>query len=76
MPSVRSLNVEQRDYLDTIKISADALLKLIEDILDFSKIEAGKLDLIHTGFSLRDSLADTMTTLAMQAHKKGLELDV
>ena len=70
------LNAEQRDYLDTIKISADALLKLIEDILDFSKIEAGKLDLIHTSFSLRDSLADTMTTLAMQAHKKGLELVV
>ncbi len=68
------LNAEQRDYLDTIKISADALLKLIEDILDFSKIEAGKLDLIHASFSLRDSLADTMTTLAMQAHKKGLEL--
>jgi len=68
------LTAEQRDYLDTVKISADALLKLIEDILDFSKIEAGKLDLIHSSFSLRDSLADTMTLLAMQAHKKGLEL--
>ena len=67
------LNAEQRDYLDTVKISADALLKLIEDILDFSKIEAGKLDLIHESFSLRDSLADTMTMLAVQAHKKGLE---
>lgn len=68
------LNAEQRDYLDTVKISADALLMLIEDILDFSKIEAGKLDLIHSSFSLRDSLADTMTMLATQAHKKGLEL--
>ena len=68
------LDAEQRDYLDTVKISADALLNLIGDILDFSKIEAGKLDLIHASFSLRDSLADTMTTLATQAHKKGLEL--
>ena len=68
------LDAEQRDYLDTVKISADSLLKLIEDILDFSKIEAGKLELIHAGFSLRDSLADTMTMLAAHAHKKGLEL--
>ncbi len=68
------LTAEQRDYLDTVKISADALLKLIEDILDFSKIEAGKLDLIHASFSLRESLADTMTVLAIQADKKGLEL--
>jgi len=68
------LNAEQRDYLDMVKVSADSLLKLIEDILDFSKIEAGKLDLIHAGFSLRDSLADTMTMLSNQAHKKGLEL--
>ncbi|MEW6139316.1 MAG: PAS domain S-box protein [Thermodesulfobacteriota bacterium] len=68
------LTAEQRDYLDTLKISANALLKLIQDILDFSKIEAGKLDLIHTSFSLRDSLADTMTMLAAQAHSKGLEL--
>ena len=68
------LTAEQRDYLDAVKVSADALLKLIEDILDFSKIEAGKLDLMHTSFSLRDSLADTMTMLPTQAHKKGLEL--
>jgi two-component system, sensor histidine kinase and response regulator len=68
------LNAEQRDYLDTVKISADTLLKLIEDILDFSKIEAGKLDLIHESFGFRDSLADTMPMLAAQAHKKGLEL--
>jgi len=68
------LTAEQREYLDAVKVSADALLKLIEDILDFSKIEAGKLDLIHASFSLRDSLADTMTMLAAQAYKKGLEL--
>ena len=68
------LTAEQTEYLDAVKVSADALLRLIEDILDFSKIEAGKLDLMHTSFSLRDSLADTMTMLSNQAHKKGLEL--
>ncbi len=37
------LNAEQREYLDLVKVSADALLLIINDILDFSKIEAGRL---------------------------------
>ena len=53
---------EQRDYLQSVMISADSLLGLINDILDFSKIEAGKLELAPTQFSLRDCIADTMTT--------------
>jgi signal transduction histidine kinase len=57
-----------------VKTSADALLTLLNDILDFSKIEAGKLDLEHIPFSLRDTLEDTMKTLAVRAHKQGLEL--
>jgi len=68
------LTPEQREYLTAVKDSADSLLRLINDILDFSKIEAGKLDLEPIDFSLRDSLEDTMKTLAMRAHKKGLEL--
>ncbi|HEX3152465.1 MAG TPA: response regulator [Gemmataceae bacterium] len=65
---------DQRDYLDMVRKSADALLGLINDILDFSKIEAGRLDLEETDFSLRDSLADTLTTLSLRAYQKGLEL--
>ena len=38
------LSVEQREYLDTVKYSADSLLSVINEILDFSKIEAGKVD--------------------------------
>jgi signal transduction histidine kinase/CheY-like chemotaxis protein/HPt (histidine-containing phosphotransfer) domain-containing protein len=68
------LSPEQREYLDTVKLSADTLLALINDILDFSKIEAGKLDLDPIDFSLRDNLGDTLKTLAMRAHQKGLEL--
>jgi PAS domain S-box-containing protein len=68
------LTGEQREYLTTVRSSAEALLTLINDILDFSKIEAGKLDLDHVPFSLRDTLEDTMRTLAVRAHKQGLEL--
>jgi signal transduction histidine kinase/CheY-like chemotaxis protein len=65
---------EIQDHLNLVKSSADHLLMVINDILDFSKIEAGKLDLELTEFSLRDTLDDTLATLANRAHKKGLEL--
>ena len=68
------LNEEQREYLEAAKMSAVSLLTLINDILDFSKIEAGKLELVPSDFSLRDCIANTLTTLAVIAHKKGLEL--
>ena len=68
------LNPEQRDYLSGIQTSADILLRVINDILDFSKIEAGKLDIESVDFSLRDTLASTMRTLALRAHEKSLEL--
>jgi signal transduction histidine kinase/CheY-like chemotaxis protein len=68
------LNAEQREYLSMVKSSSESLLALINDILDFSKIEAGKLDLDPVAFILRDSLADTVKTLALRADQKGLEL--
>ena len=68
------LTPEQREYLDMVCVSANSLLTLLNDILDFSKIEAGRLDFDHIDFSLRDSIGDTMRTLAVRAHNKGLEL--
>jgi two-component system sensor histidine kinase/response regulator len=68
------LNAEQRDYLNTVKWSADALLTLINDILDFSKIEAGRIELDPINFLLRDAISDTLNPLALRASGKGLEL--
>jgi signal transduction histidine kinase/DNA-binding response OmpR family regulator/HPt (histidine-containing phosphotransfer) domain-containing protein len=68
------LDDEQRESMEMVKKSADALLAVINDILDFSKIEAGKLDLDRVPFSLRDTLGDTLSTLALRAYQKGLEL--
>ena len=68
------LSPEQREYLEMVKSSADSLLTIINDVLDFSKIEAGRLELDLIEFNLRDSLEQTIKTLALRAHQKGLEL--
>ncbi len=68
------LTDDQRQCLSTVKSAADNLLGMINDLLDFSKIEAGKLELEPADFSLRAALGDTLRTLAMRAHRKGLEL--
>jgi signal transduction histidine kinase/CheY-like chemotaxis protein len=65
---------EQRSYLDVARSSAESLLTVINDILDFSKVEAGMLDLDSKEFALGQVLGDTMSTLAVRAHGKGLEL--
>lgn len=68
------LEPEQREYLAVVQQSGEALLLLINDLLDFSKIEAGKLELHQTAFDVRELLGDTMKSLAIRAHQKGLEL--
>jgi two-component system sensor histidine kinase/response regulator len=68
------INAEQREYLETVRSSADALLGIINDILDFSKIEARKLDIDVIDFDLRYAVDDTLRSLAPRAHAKGLEL--
>jgi CheY-like chemotaxis protein len=68
------LTAEQRESLDLVKSSSEALMRVINDILDYSKIEAGKLDLERVEFKLRDVLEDTLKTLALRAHRKGLEV--
>jgi signal transduction histidine kinase/DNA-binding response OmpR family regulator len=68
------LDLEQREYLDAVKHSADSLLTVINEILDFSKIEVGKLTLEPIAFDLRDHLGQAMKTLAVRAYQKNLEL--
>jgi PAS domain S-box-containing protein len=68
------LTLEQRDYVETVRNSGDALLSLVNDVLDFSKIEAGKLELEEQSFNLRDCIEEALDLLAPQAAEKGLEL--
>jgi two-component system sensor histidine kinase/response regulator len=68
------LSAEQRSYLSTVRNSANDLLRLINEILDFSRIEAGKLELHPERFFLRNALGETLKSLGLRAHEKGLEL--
>ncbi|MEG4802089.1 response regulator [Microcoleus sp. ARI1-B5] len=68
------LTPEQRDFVETIRTSGDALLTIINDILDFSKIESGKMDLERSPFELQNCIEESMELLAPRASEKGLEL--
>jgi PAS domain S-box-containing protein len=68
------MSAEQREFLGTVKSSAASLLNLINDILDFSKAEARKEKLERVEFPLRETIEDTLKSLAPRAQKKGIEL--
>ena len=70
------LDEEQRDYLETVKISADSLLGLLNDILDLSKIEAGHMALDEEPFSPREVAEQAVKTLASKAAEKRLALSL
>ena len=65
---------EQREYLQTVRSSAEALLTIINDILDFSRIEAGHLSLECIDFSIISVVTETCRSLALRASQKGVEL--
>lgn len=69
-----SLNAQQREYMTTIRSSAEALLAIVNDILDFSKIEAGKVVLDHTMFDLRQPVVDVMKIASTRLGERALEL--
>lgn len=67
------LNIE---YLESIKLSADNLLYVINDILDLSKIESGKINFEHTPFSPATQLNEIKKSFEYQAKEKNIELIV
>ncbi len=70
----RELQSEQREFLSIVKSSAESLLSIINNILDFSKLEARKVTLDEADFELEPEIGETIRSLAVPAHEKGLEL--
>jgi len=70
------LDEEQHEYASQISFAADVLLELINNILDFSKIEAGKLQLETIEFDLHSTFESAVELVALEAHKKNLEVGV
>src|SRR5258708_25247994 len=64
-----------RQYLEAVKSSADALLKMLNGLLDFSRIEAGKMELENIEFSVRDLVDETLRSFSGELRRKGLTLE-
>lgn len=69
-----NLNREQREYLETIRYSGQALLTIINDILDFSKIERGRIELECQPLHLQSCIEEALNLILSQASEKGLKL--
>jgi signal transduction histidine kinase len=67
-----TLDDEQREFVETIRASGDALLSIINDILDFSKIEDGGLDLEQRPFDLCSCVEESLELVAATSNAKGL----
>jgi len=68
------LSPEQREYVETIRVSGETLLSLINDILDFSKIESGKMELEEQPFDLRACIEDSIDLFTTAVYQKKLDL--
>ncbi|MBD3882816.1 PAS domain S-box protein [Phormidium tenue FACHB-886] len=68
------LDPRQRDFAETIRISGDNLLTLINEVLDFSKLEAGEMELEILDFNLMLCAEEITELMAVSAQTKGLEL--
>ena len=66
---------EREEYIKVIENNNELLLKLIGDILDLSKIEAGTLEFVEAPVNVNVVLEEIVTTMQVQAAKKGLTIE-
>jgi signal transduction histidine kinase/CheY-like chemotaxis protein len=68
------VTAEQREYLETIRRSSEALVTVIDDVMDLSRIEAGRIELEEVKFELASVVHDALGAVAIRAHQKDLDL--
>jgi signal transduction histidine kinase len=71
----QTLTPEQRDYVNSVQLSAKALLTIVNDILDFSKIESGRLDIEEVPFNISSLVDELVKLLSMFTNQKGLKFN-
>lgn len=69
------LDDQQKEFVDIIRLSGEALLQVISDILDFSKIEANRMQLEEAPFELNSVIRETLVILSGRAHEKSIKLE-
>jgi signal transduction histidine kinase/DNA-binding response OmpR family regulator len=69
------LTATQKEYVETVQASGEALLAVINDILDFSKMESGRMEIERAPFSLREVIEESLRVVAPLAARQGLALD-
>ena len=69
-----TLNEDQKEFVDSIVISGERLLTIINEILNFSKIESGEIEIINNEFNLRECIEEVLTINQPLADKKSLGL--
>jgi signal transduction histidine kinase/DNA-binding response OmpR family regulator len=69
-----SLTSAQREYLETIRRSSEALITVIDDVMDLTRIEAGRIELQAVPFDITSAMHDALGTVAVRAHQKELDL--
>jgi PAS domain S-box-containing protein len=68
------LSEKQKEYLNAIKISGDALIMLVNDILDLAKVDAGKMTFEQIPFKLSESVNNILQLFEAKINEKGLVL--
>jgi PAS domain S-box-containing protein len=68
------LSKEQKEFVETIRVSGEALLTIINDILDYSKIELDKMELEEHPFEIRPCIEESLELLSSKAGEKGIDL--
>ncbi len=68
------LNMEQKEYLEFVQISAKHMMKIVDDILDIAKLESGRVALNIEPFNISRMLENILSILFSGAKKKGLEV--
>jgi PAS domain S-box-containing protein len=71
----KPLTEKQREFINTLQLSAQSLLTLINDLLDFSKTESNKIDLEHIPFSFSATIKEIVEMFSLEVQKKGISLN-